>query len=136
MRIQVRADGRHRLVLLKEGAREVLCVLIYAEMIGVDDATGKNQGVKVGSVGIGYREVDVEGVTLFHAIEALELSLGRGHESGSPPASLTACHGLVSSTCSTPSVNRNATFLPVMLCSDIVPPPLRGGVLFEREPPL
>ena len=103
------ADDPDGLVLLEERACEGDSPVVRAEMIGVDDAPGKDERIEVPGVGIRYRGVDF----LFVAVLAVTVKSAGATRVAVAPASVTACHGEVSSLSSKPSVSRNATRLPV-----------------------
>ncbi|CAH0317617.1 hypothetical protein SRABI128_04744 [Microbacterium sp. Bi128] len=61
-------------MLLEEGTRERLGLLVDPEVIGVDHAAGDDQGVEIGGVGPPHGDVDGEPLPLFGAVIALQLS--------------------------------------------------------------
>ena len=107
------ADRRHGLPGVEEPAHERHRVLVGAQGVGVGDAAWKHQPVEVGWVSLCTETSTAKVSALSRWWKACTVPASGETSFGVPPASSTACHGSVSSTCSIPSAaTRKATVLP------------------------
>ena len=103
-------------------------VLVHAQLVGVDDATGQQDRVEVLGAGFGEGHIDRELVAPFRELPGLHPGRPWATRAGSRrrPAS-SALRGSVISTCSKPSVTRIATFMPLRVSDSHVRVSVRQG---------